>query len=41
MRKIKDIMRLSAAGLAQRQIARSLHIGLGSVNAYLHRFAFN
>ena len=39
MRKIKDVLRLSATGMAQRQIARAVHIGLGSVNAYLNRAA--
>ena len=37
MRKIKDVLHLAAAGLAQRQIARALHVGLGSVNAFLNR----
>ena len=39
VRKLRDVIRLSASGLSQRQIARALHIGLGSVNAYLNRSA--
>lgn len=39
MRKIKDVLRLSATGMAQRPIARALHLGVGSVNAYLNRAA--
>lgn len=36
MRKIKEILRLQASGLKQRQIARSLNLSIGVVNKYLH-----
>jgi transposase len=35
MRKMKEIMRLSASGLSQRQIARSLNLSKGTVSNYL------
>lgn len=35
MRKLKEILRLHAAGLSQRQIAHSLSISLGVVHKYL------
>ncbi|OHA71634.1 MAG: hypothetical protein A3E07_02790 [Candidatus Wildermuthbacteria bacterium RIFCSPHIGHO2_12_FULL_45_9] len=35
MRKIKEILRLHASGLSQRQIATSLHLSAGAVNKYL------
>ena len=34
MRKIKDVMRLRAAGLSHRKVAHSLGLGLGSVRNY-------
>ena len=37
MRKIREVLRLSALGLAQHQIARSCSIGLGTVHEYLRR----
>jgi len=38
MRKIKELLRLKfESGLSTRQIATSLHIGLGSVHDYLAR----
>jgi transposase len=36
MRKIKEILRLNANGLKQRQIARSLNVSVGAVHKYLH-----
>lgn len=40
MREIKDVLRLKyAAGLSQRQIARSLNISTGAVSTYLTRAA--
>lgn len=35
MRKTKEIFRLHASGLKQRQIARSLNVGVDSINKYL------
>lgn len=35
MRKIREILRLKAGGLGQRQISRSLNISLGAVHKYL------
>jgi transposase len=37
MRKITEIMRLSASGLSQRQIARSLNLSKGVVGKYIKR----
>ena len=37
MRKIRDVLRLQAAGLSHRQIARSLGLGRTTVAAYLAR----
>jgi hypothetical protein len=37
MRKIRDVLRLSAAGLSKRQIAASLGIGPTAAGACLHR----
>jgi transposase len=37
MRKMKEIIRLRASGLSQRQIARSLNISKGTVGNYLKR----
>lgn len=36
MRKMKEILRLQASGLKQRQIARSLNLSIGVVHKYLH-----
>lgn len=35
MRKTKEIFRLHASGLKQRQIARSLNVSVGSISKYL------
>ncbi len=37
MRKIKDAMRLEAAGLSRRQIAVSLGVGRTTIREYLER----
>jgi transposase len=37
MRKIRDVLRLRAAGLSKRQIAASLNVGATSVGDYLRR----
>jgi transposase len=37
MRKMKEIVRLQASGLSQRQIARSLNLSKGTVSNYLKR----
>ena len=39
MRKLRDVLRLKAAGLPQRAIAQACGIGLGTVTAYLQRAA--
>ena len=37
MRKIRDVLRLSADGLSNRQIAASLNIGATAAGAFLRR----
>lgn len=37
MRKIRDVLRLSAEGLSTRQIAASLSIGRTTLQGYLER----
>jgi transposase len=39
MRKIRDVLRLSAEGLSTRQIAASLAIGRTTLRGYLDRAA--
>jgi hypothetical protein len=38
MHLVKEVLRLTAAGLSQRQIARSLHLSHGAVGKYLGFF---
>lgn len=37
MRKIKEVLRLSAAGLSRRQVARATAVSLGAVNTYVQK----
>jgi len=35
MRKIKEVLRLKAAGLTNRQIAQSVHVARSTISEYL------